>query len=107
MSAQRKIGFEFDVFKGGSLLGAARHGDVIPWDYDVDIGMFRNDIEKVIFCHFLNEMEKILNFEICLEQNGCISCRLRNPARIWYIVRSFSSFFTVFFTNLLQSCRKV
>ncbi|XP_070542723.1 ribitol 5-phosphate transferase FKRP-like [Ptychodera flava] len=32
--------------EGGSLLGAARHGDIIPWDYDVDVGMYKDDIAK-------------------------------------------------------------
>lgn len=29
--------------EGGSLLGAVRQADIIPWDYDVDFGMFRSD----------------------------------------------------------------
>lgn len=32
--------------EGGSLLGAMRAGDILPWDYDVDIGMFREDIDR-------------------------------------------------------------
>ncbi|KAK2159733.1 hypothetical protein LSH36_147g03041 [Paralvinella palmiformis] len=32
--------------EGGSLLGAVRNSDIIPWDYDVDIGMYRDDISK-------------------------------------------------------------
>ncbi|KAH9518378.1 hypothetical protein Btru_016595 [Bulinus truncatus] len=36
--------------EGGSLLGAARLKDIIPWDYDVDIGVYRDDIVK---CHEL------------------------------------------------------
>jgi len=32
--------------EGGSLLGAARTGDIIPWDYDIDIGIYRDDITR-------------------------------------------------------------
>ncbi|NXW52489.1 FKRP protein, partial [Nyctiprogne leucopyga] len=32
--------------EGGSLLGAARLSDIIPWDYDVDLGIYREDVGK-------------------------------------------------------------
>ncbi|NXB92532.1 FKRP protein, partial [Vidua chalybeata] len=32
--------------EGGSLLGAVRLGDIIPWDYDVDVGLYRDDVPK-------------------------------------------------------------
>ncbi|NXY12625.1 FKRP protein, partial [Pteruthius melanotis] len=32
--------------EGGSLLGAVRSGDLIPWDYDVDVGLYREDVGK-------------------------------------------------------------
>ncbi|NXE44459.1 FKRP protein, partial [Ptilorrhoa leucosticta] len=32
--------------EGGSLLGAVRLGDIIPWDYDVDLGLYRDDVPK-------------------------------------------------------------
>ncbi|KAG8270785.1 hypothetical protein J6590_077315 [Homalodisca vitripennis] len=32
--------------EGGSLLGAMRGGDILPWDYDIDIGIYREDITR-------------------------------------------------------------
>ncbi|XP_014243601.1 fukutin-related protein [Cimex lectularius] len=35
--------------EGGSLLGAIRSGDILPWDYDVDIGIYKEDISRCIW----------------------------------------------------------
>lgn len=32
--------------ENGSLLGAMRAADVLPWDHDVDVGIYRDDIHK-------------------------------------------------------------
>nr|XP_033809793.1 fukutin-related protein [Geotrypetes seraphini]XP_033809794.1 fukutin-related protein [Geotrypetes seraphini] len=40
--------------EGGTLLGAARHQDIIPWDYDVDLGIYLEDIPN---CELLRNIE--------------------------------------------------
>lgn len=35
--------------ESGSLLGAMRSGDILPWDYDVDLGINRDDIKRCLW----------------------------------------------------------
>jgi len=45
----KKHGLRYCLVEG-SLLGAVRHGGMIPWDDDIDVGMPRKDYERLKEC---------------------------------------------------------
>lgn len=55
----------------GATIGAVRHGGFIPWDDDIDVGMLRDDYNKLIEYMSQNENENY-QFITPETQKGCV-----------------------------------
>ena len=74
----RKYGIKYSM-EGGTLLGAVKYGDFVPWDDDIDVIMLRDDYDK-----FMKIAPQELHADYCLQSYHSVPEFPLNYAKLCY-----------------------
>ena len=85
--------------EGGTLLGAVKFGDFVPWDDDVDIVMLRDEYEK-----FLKVAPSELSSEYFLQSYNNVREYPLNYAKICYRKSQINNYY---YTHLKNMCHGI